>query len=164
MALAMGRWGCWLEVAVHVVVRGKEAMEGLQPSRCQQHYLVHRLDRLCEASRPCTQARAIHWLCVVPLSNGSPMAAAASILSWSTLDSSGDLITRLTNSFEAYLLSAADAWQHPSTAFVRRLQQLAWTHGLPCSRTRNTGATTSCCSRTSTEVSYSRLTLRAEPK
>ena len=25
MALAMGRWGCWLVVAVHVVVRGKEA-------------------------------------------------------------------------------------------------------------------------------------------
>jgi len=25
-ALAMGRWGCWLVVAVHVVVRGKEAM------------------------------------------------------------------------------------------------------------------------------------------
>ena len=24
--LAMGRWGCWLAVAVHVVVRGKEAM------------------------------------------------------------------------------------------------------------------------------------------
>ena len=26
MALAMGKWGCWLAVAVHVVVRGKEAM------------------------------------------------------------------------------------------------------------------------------------------
>jgi len=34
-------------------------------------------------------------------------------------------------------------------------QLLVWTHGLPCSRTRNTRATTSCCSRTSTEVSYS---------
>ena len=26
MALAMGKWGCWLAVAVHVVVGGKEAM------------------------------------------------------------------------------------------------------------------------------------------
>jgi len=26
MALAMGKWGCWLAVAVHIVVRGKEAM------------------------------------------------------------------------------------------------------------------------------------------
>ena len=26
MALVMGKWGCWLAVAVHVVVRGKEAM------------------------------------------------------------------------------------------------------------------------------------------
>jgi len=31
MALAMGRWGCWLVVAVHVVVRGKEAMVHLSP-------------------------------------------------------------------------------------------------------------------------------------
>jgi len=29
MALAMGKWGCWLAVAVHVVVRGKEAMDAL---------------------------------------------------------------------------------------------------------------------------------------
>jgi len=26
MALAMGKWGCWLAVAVYIVVRGKEAM------------------------------------------------------------------------------------------------------------------------------------------
>ena len=73
------------------------------------------------------------------------------------------VITRLTNLSEAYLLSAADTWQHPSIAFARRLHLLAWTHGLPCSRTRNTGATTSCCSRTLTEVSYSRLMPKAGP-
>ena len=27
MALAMGKWGCWLAVAVHIVVRGKEAID-----------------------------------------------------------------------------------------------------------------------------------------
>jgi len=27
MTLAMGKWGCWLTVAVHIVVRGKEAMD-----------------------------------------------------------------------------------------------------------------------------------------
>jgi len=26
----MGRWGCWLAVAVHVVVRGKEAMGSIE--------------------------------------------------------------------------------------------------------------------------------------
>jgi len=114
-------------------------------------------------THPCTQARVIPWLCAVPLSNGSPMAATASLLSWSTLDLSGDLTTRLTNSFGAYHLLAVDAWQHLSTAFVRKLQPLVWTHGLPCSRTRNTRATTSCCSRTLTEVSYSRPMPKAGP-
>ena len=27
MVLTMGKWGCWLVVAVHIVVRGKEAMD-----------------------------------------------------------------------------------------------------------------------------------------
>jgi len=31
--LAMGKWGCWLAVAVHIVVRGKEAMT--------KHKLLH---------------------------------------------------------------------------------------------------------------------------
>ena len=108
-----------------------------------------------------TQVRDTPWLCVALLNNGLPMAAVASPLSWSTLVLNGDRIMRHTNLFVAYHLSAADTWQHLSIAFIRRLQLPVWTHGLPCSRMRNTGATTSCCSRTSTEVSYSRPMPRA---
>jgi len=43
MALVMGKWGCWLAVAVHIVVRGKEAMDscslmGTEPYRAG-HFL-----------------------------------------------------------------------------------------------------------------------------
>jgi len=45
MALAMGKWGCWLAVAVHVVVRGKEAMVTVNlGSRVISHKLMRVLN------------------------------------------------------------------------------------------------------------------------
>jgi len=40
MALAMGKWGCWLAVAVHVVVRGKEAMHNVNGSPFRKAYNI----------------------------------------------------------------------------------------------------------------------------
>ena len=51
--------------------------------------------------------------------------------------------------------------RHMATSLNSLCKILVWIHGLPCSRTRNTRATTSCCSRTSTEVLYSRLKPKA---
>jgi len=50
MALAMGKWGCWLVVAVHIVVRGKEGMTFVMVHSCfewgphhEAHEFVHGL-------------------------------------------------------------------------------------------------------------------------
>ena len=48
MALAMGKWGCWLAVAVHVVVRGKEAMVRVNDHSSDQLPPFH-LSNICHA-------------------------------------------------------------------------------------------------------------------